>query len=91
MEFRVNRNRVNGGDSVPKFWYFWFGSVGSRNNEPKLSDETRGPRANLSPLFTKKLLKVATRRHFLSCLGIFWPNFWNFLINNSIFKISNIL
>ena len=29
-----------------------FGSVLSRNTKLKISDETRGPRANLSPLFT---------------------------------------
>ena len=41
--------------------------------------KTKGPRTNLRPLFTNKLLKVATRRHFLSSLGIFWPTLRNFL------------
>ena len=31
-----------------------FGSVEPRNTKPKLSGETKGPRANLSPLFTLK-------------------------------------
>ena len=46
-----------------------------------ISDETKRPRTNLRPLFTNKLLKVATRRHFLSSLGIFLPTFRNFFKN----------
>ena len=49
-----------------------------------VSDETSDPRANLSPLFTYELLKVATRRQYLSMLGIFWLYFWDFLKNHSI-------
>ena len=54
-------------------------NFGSRKNKLTFSEEIRDPRANLGPLFASKLLKVATRRSFLSCLGIFGPNFWNFL------------
>ena len=50
-----------------------FGRIQKYRTE--LSEETRGPRANLSTLFTKKLLKVATRRHFLSFLGQIWAKF----------------
>ena len=34
------------------FGLVWFGSVFLGNTERNFSDETRGPRANLSPLFT---------------------------------------
>ena len=66
-----------------------FGRIQKYRTE--LSDETRGPRANLSPLFTKKLLKVATWRHFLSCLSIFRLNFsknWKIILIISI-KVQN--
>ena len=34
-----------------------FGSVFLGNTEPNFSDKTKGPRANLSPLFTTKTFK----------------------------------
>ena len=49
-----------------------------------ISDETKRPRTKLRPLFTNKLLKVATRRHFLSSLGIFFAKFPEFFLKWTI-------